>query len=78
MIQLFDKKTGAPIGDLTDEQFTFLSDRLEEESPEDDDYYLNRATVDILEADGADPALVALLRRALGSGEEAEIRWSRS
>jgi processive 1,2-diacylglycerol beta-glucosyltransferase len=78
MIQLFDKKTGAALGTLTDEQFTFLSDRLEEESPEDDDYYLNRATVDILETDGADPALVALLRQALGGGEEAEIRWSRS
>jgi processive 1,2-diacylglycerol beta-glucosyltransferase len=78
MIQLFDKKTGAALGTLTDEQFQYLSDRLEEESPEDDDYYLNRATVDILEEDGADPALVALLRQALGSGEEAEIRWSRS
>jgi hypothetical protein len=78
MIQLFDKKTGAPLGTLSDEQFQFLSDHLEEESLRDDDYYLNRATVDYLEQDGADGALVALLRQALGGGEDAEIRWSRS
>lgn len=78
MIQVFDKKSDRVIGSLTDEQFQYLTDRLEEESTEDDDYYLNRATVDILEEEGADPALVALLRQALGNGEEAEIRWQRS
>lgn len=78
MIQLFDKKTGAALGSLTDEQFQFLADRLEEESSQDDDYYLNRATVDILEEDGADTALVSLLRQALGSGDETEIRWARA
>jgi hypothetical protein len=78
MIQLFDKKTGAPLGTLSDDQFQFLADRLEEESSHDDDYYLNRATVDILEEQGADPALVALLRTALGNGDETEVRWSRA
>ena len=78
MIQLFDKRTGNPLGSLSDEQFQFLADRLEEESTADDDYYLNRATVDILEEEGADSALVALLRQILGNADEAEIRWSRS
>lgn len=78
MIQLFDKKTGTALGNLTDDQFQFLSDRLEEESLQDDDYYLNRTTVDSLEEDGADPALLTLLRQALGSGEETEIRWARA
>jgi len=78
MIQLFDKKTGASLGTLTDEQFQFLADNLEEESAHDDDYYLNRATVDILEEQGADPGLVALLRTALGNGDETEVRWSRT
>lgn len=78
MVQLFDKKTGNAIGTLSDEQFQFLADRLEEESARDDDYYLNRATIDILEEEGADPALVALLRQILGNADEAEVRWSRS
>jgi processive 1,2-diacylglycerol beta-glucosyltransferase len=55
-----------------------MADRLEEESSEDDDYYLNRSTVDFLESEGADPELTALLRKLLGDRDEAEIRWTRS
>ena len=78
MVQIFDKASGNALGTLTDDQFQFLADHLEEESSDDEDYYINRATVDILEEDGADPAIVALLRKALGSGDEAEILWERS
>lgn len=77
MIQIFDKQTGQAVGSLTDEQFQFLADNLEEESRQDDDYYLNRATVDILAEQGAPAELVTLLRTALGSQEETEIRWQR-
>ena len=78
MIQIFDKQTGQSVGSLTDEQFQFLADNLEEESRQDDDYYLNRAAVDILVEQGAPPELVTVLRAALGSSEETEIRWQRS
>jgi recombinational DNA repair protein (RecF pathway) len=78
MIEILDKQTGRPVGSLSEEQFQFLVDQLEEESATDDDYYLNRATVDFLEEQGADPALVAVLRTALGSADETEIRWQRS
>lgn len=78
MIEILDKQTGRSLGTLTDDQFQFLTDQLEEESTTDDDYYLNRTTVDLLEEQGADPALVSLLRTALGTGEETEIRWQRS
>lgn len=78
MVELFDKHTGAALGTLTDDQFQYLVDHLEEENSEDDDYYVNRATVDILESEGADPALVEVLRRALGDREEMDLRWTRS
>lgn len=78
MIEILDKQTGRSLGTLSDEQFQFLSDQLEEESATDDDYYLNRTTVDLLEEQGADPALVSLLRTALGTGEETDIRWQRT
>jgi hypothetical protein len=78
MVQLFDKQSGAQLGSLSDEQFQFLADHLEEESLTDDDYYLNRTTVDVLESEGADPGLIEALRRALGDREEADIRWTRS
>jgi len=78
MIQLYDKETGASLGAITEEQLQFLVDQLEEESPEDRDYYINEPTLDAFEEAGADPALVALLREALGEREEMEIRWARS
>ena len=78
MVELFDKQTGAAVGTLTDDQFQYLVDHLEEESSEDEDYYVNRATVDILESEGAHPVLVEVLRRALGDREEMDLRWTRS
>lgn len=77
MIELRDKETGAVIGQITEEQFRFLADELEEESETDTDYYINVATIEMFEEDGADPTLVKLLRDAIGSREEMEIQWSR-
>lgn len=78
MVVIFDKQSGAELGTITDEQLQFLADHLEEESESDDDYYLNRTTVDFLEGEGAAPEVIAILRRALDGREEAEIRWTRS
>ena len=78
MIQLNDKETGAFIGTITEDNLRFLIDQLEEESEEDQDYYINEATLDIFEENQADKALVALLRGALKGRTDMEIRWSRS
>ena len=78
MIQLNDKDTGAFIGTITEDNLQFLTDQLEEESDEDQDYYINEATLDIFEENEADKALVSLLRGALKGRTEMEIRWSRS
>lgn len=78
MIQIHDKDTGARIGTLTEEQLQFLIDQLEEESGEDQDYYINETTVELFEENGADKALIALLREALNGRTEMEIRWSRN
>jgi processive 1,2-diacylglycerol beta-glucosyltransferase len=78
MVKISEKQSGTPLGTLDDSQFQFLADHLEEESLQDDDYYLNRTTVDFLADAGADPALLEILRRALGDRDEAEIRWERS
>lgn len=77
MIQLFDAESGAELGTITEEQLRFLTDQLEEESADDQDYYINRTTLDLFEGNGADPALLEVLRRALGQREEMDIRWSR-
>jgi hypothetical protein len=78
MIKIYDKETGDPLGEISEAQLKFLSDQLEEESLVDQDYYLNTAMLDVFESNGADAALLALLRQSLGAREEMEIRWERS
>lgn len=77
MIELYNESTGALIGEINEDQLRFLVGELEEESLEDVDYYLSAATVDMLEADGADPALIGLLRQALDDHGEVDILWKR-
>ena len=77
MIQLYDAQRGDRLGAISEEQFQRLVDALEEESTTDPDYYLNVATIDMLEAGGADAQLVSLLREALAGREGMDIRWAR-
>ena len=78
MIELRDKDSGVAIGKISEEQLKFLVDHLEEEFKEDKDYYINPATLDSFEKTSADPALLTLLRNALGTREDMEIEWSRT
>lgn len=78
MINLYDSATGALIGAISDEDLKFMQSDLEEESIEDAEYYINQATVDWFETKGADPVLVSLLRKALGSNDDMDIRWERA
>jgi hypothetical protein len=78
LITLYDVASGGKIGTITDAQLQFMMDQLEEESDEDQDYYVNSDTLDLFEAAGADPALTDLLRKALGDRTEMDIRWERA
>jgi hypothetical protein len=75
MIKLYNAQTGAEIGEITPEQWSFLVRELEEESATDRDYYINVDTLDYFANEGADPSLIALLRNALGGRNEMDIRW---
>jgi hypothetical protein len=78
MIRLYDEETGSAIGEITEHQLQFLFDTLEEESEGDQDYYIDEATLGLLEEEGADAGLLQMLKDALGSRPEMEVRWSRS
>jgi hypothetical protein len=78
MIELRDEDTGAFLGTITEAQLQFLIDQLEEEDSEDTDYYINQATLDMFEQNGADPQLLSLLRKALGTRDDMEMKWSRT
>ncbi|SKA83223.1 hypothetical protein SAMN02745130_02374 [Thiothrix eikelboomii] len=77
MIVLTNKDTGIELGKITEAQLQFLVDQLEEESPTDTDYWLNRAELEILKENGADPELLALLEQGMGEAEDMEVSWAR-
>ncbi len=76
-IKLFDNETGAALGTITESQLQFLIDQLEEETSDDQDYYLIPRTLELLEQRGADAELLSLLKSGLGEREGFEIRWER-
>jgi hypothetical protein len=73
-IRLEEAGTGIAIGAITEEQLQELTSHLEEESPQQ--YFVNAATVERLEAARAIAALVELLRHAVGGGAGRSIRWT--
>jgi len=77
MIDLYNTATNQLLGSITEADLQVLIDGLEEESSEDQDYYICQATIDML-ADGTpSDHLLGILRSALGSSDGVEIRWQR-
>ena len=75
VIQVYDKNTGVMLGTITQEQLKFLVAQLEEESTTDQDYFIDAATVEMLQTAGVDPDLLQLLQDALGDRKGMEILW---
>ena len=65
----------AKVAELSEEQLDILIDNLEEEWQDDRDYYINKAMIDMLQARGADSALLHILRQAMGTKDEVDILW---
>jgi hypothetical protein len=63
------------VGELSEEQLDFLVNNLEEELPEDRDFYISREMLETLKQRGADATLVAMLTQALGQRDEVDILW---
>jgi hypothetical protein len=78
MIKLRNKESGELLGSISEEQLQFLIDNLEEETPDDTDYYLNRSTLEMLREIGADKSLMEILERSLGDRDDVEIVWSKT
>jgi hypothetical protein len=78
MIAVSDKTSGALLGSITESQLRILVDHLEETSLDDQDYYIDRHTIDMIKAVAVDYATVLeLLERALGDRDGVDIVWSR-
>jgi processive 1,2-diacylglycerol beta-glucosyltransferase len=77
MINLYEKDTNKPLGQISEAQLQYLIDHLEEEWSEDQDYAVTPLLLEYFEGLGADPTLISLLKDALGGREEIEIIWSK-
>jgi len=75
MPRLFRIDTEADIGTITDAQLRFLVEQLEEEHDEDQDYYIDRDTLELLSDNGIDEELLAMLEKALGDDDSMDIAW---
>jgi processive 1,2-diacylglycerol beta-glucosyltransferase len=76
-VAIFDQRTGVLLGALSEEQFAFLAGHLEQESADDDDFYINEALIESLRHASADAELLVLLQQAIGPDGEGDIRWDR-
>ena len=73
-IWLEDAVAGTTLGTITESQLQEITSRLEEDS--EHAYAITVEAVDMLQEAGVDPALIKLLRNAVGAdGSDLVIRW---
>ena len=77
MIDLYNATTNQLLGSITEPDLQVLTDALEKESMQDQDYYVDAATIALIADGRATDHLVHLIRGALGSAEGVDIRWQR-
>jgi hypothetical protein len=75
MARLIRIDTDVEIGKITDKQLAFLVAQLEEENADDQDYYIDRDTLELMSDNGIDPELLALLEKAMGDDDAMDIAW---
>jgi len=77
MARIILKDSNRSLGAVSDADVKVLIDELEEEDIADTDYFINSATVGILEKAGASKALVEMLLAAIGDSDGIDIRWEK-
>ena len=75
MPRLIRIDTGDAIGEISDKQLAFLVEQLEEEHEEDEDYFIDRDTLELMSDNGIDPELLAMLEKAIGDDDSMDIAW---
>jgi hypothetical protein len=75
VINLYRVASDQLIGTISAADRQVLIDVLEEESSQDQDYYIDAATIDLIAEGGASEAMLNMLRLALGTAEGLDIRW---
>ena len=76
-VRITDKATGIVLGKISDDEFQFLVDQLEEESNSDTDYYIDQQTVNMLASAGGPASLITFLRSIVSADAGVDIAWQR-
>jgi len=76
VINLYRVATNQLIGSISPADLQVLIDVLEEESSQDQDYYIDGPTIDLLAEGGASEAMLNMLRLAVGTSEGVDVRWA--
>ena len=77
VIDVYNSATDELLGSITEADLQVLIDALEEESSDDQDYYIDAATIDVIGDGRATEHRLNILRKGLGSAESVDIRWAR-
>ncbi len=77
MIDLYNDATNQLIGSITEADLKVLQDALEEESTEDQDYFIDQGTIGVIGDGRATDHLLKVLRDALGASDGIDVRWVR-
>lgn len=77
MPRLYVKDTNVLLGEISEDDLAFLLEDLEEEDATDTDYFIDAATLEFMEEDGAPKALLDLLKKAVGDGDGVDVRWEK-
>jgi hypothetical protein len=77
VIDVYNSATDELLGSITEADLQVLVDALEEESSDDQDYYIDAATIDVIGDGRATEHLLNILRKGLGNAEGVDIRWTR-
>jgi hypothetical protein len=76
VINLYRVANDQLIGSISPGDLQVLIDVLEEESSQDQDYYIDAPTLDLLADAGASEAMLNMLRLALGTSDGLDVRWA--
>lgn len=78
LIDLYNKDTNVLLGSITEAELQHMRNSMEEESPRDTDFYIEKGTIDLLSNDGlATEHLLKVLRDAVGTADGVEVRWEK-
>src|SRR5882672_9944049 len=73
MIDLYNATAKQLLGSITESDLKVLVDALEEEGVNDQDYYIDRATIDVIADGKATEHAVGLRVRGVGAGGAGDI-----